>query len=205
MKKLLIAAVTLLLAATINATPVFAYPITVDLITGLFTDNNTGYVFLQMDRYMYQGGMKLSEYVESNNLHLATGDELAALFDDIGTEYENIVPAYDIGYTMSAGEAPNRPTWFMSHGYYDAGNGLFGEATFSTTLVYNIGELINANNSWNMWSIDHDPTQTEWSIGTWAVANHGTMPDPVPEPCTLFLVGAGLTGVAMFRKKFTNI
>ena len=74
----------------------YAYEITLDINKGVFTDNITGYEFLQMDRYVYSGGMKLSEYVAGNGLHLATADELAVLFKDIGV-YGNIIPAYDIG------------------------------------------------------------------------------------------------------------
>lgn len=179
----------------------FPYPITVDKDTGVFTDSNTGYKFLQMDRYMYTGGMTLLDYVKNNKLHLATAKELAVLFVDIGSTYEHIIPAYDIGYTMSTGVSPtpdHGPTWFMSHGYYDAGNGLFGQALFSTTLNYSsTGVLINSSNSWEIDGPYGNPTQPEWFIGTWIVES---MPDPVPEPSTFLLFSFGLIGICFIRR-----
>ena len=178
-----------------------AYPITVDKDTGIFTDNYSGYRFLQMDRYMYTGGMTLLDYVNDNGLHLATANELAVLFANIGSTNEYRLPAYDIGYTMSAGVSPapdHGPTWFMSHGYYDAGNGLFGQALFSTTMHYSsTGEFINSTNSWVIEGPYGNPAQPEWFIGTWAVES---IPSPVPEPSSLLLFSFGLVGICFIRR-----
>jgi PEP-CTERM putative exosortase interaction domain len=165
-----------------------------------FTDPVTGDVYYQPDFLIGQrSNTSVIDFIASNNIRLATRQQVEALFADIGPyTLDMALNGYlnESGPDYTTSHSIGSYATYWSGAYFDDGNGLFGFAYLKVQVDPNGNQtsssLIAPGNS-TASSLSPD-------VGLWAFAD----PQPVPEPGTILSFGIGILGLVIFGRRRHN-
>ena len=176
-----------IIALTLIAT-VQAQAAIIDLAGGQFQDTQTGFTWYDVDYFMGLSVNSVDSLLTNTTYHVATTAEITQLFSNFPTD-QNL--ASIIGYTWSEADGSTE-VFYISHGFFDNGdpNGVGGAVWYwNDWLNLGGGEIFDS-------TVDDRDSAWEW-IGMWVVDSSAA----VPEPPAVFLVGLGLIGLSVIRRK----
>jgi hypothetical protein len=150
---------------------------------GYFLDESTGLVWQDVDNFLDMTCFEIEAQLAGTDWHFATLAELSPILDLVA------------GKTFSE--------WFsiMGGAEYlgeDRINGFFYPGAPGTASGQRLTESRYADYGWEIvgWGASNWNSYHHEVVGAFVVSNN-----PIPEPSTIWLLGAGLIGLAEFKRK----
>ena len=149
---------------------------------GYFLDKSTGFKWVDIDAFSSFSYNDVAGLLATNDFHIATGTELSNMLASAGTiDFDNFASIMGSSSSSTTGGAS------IIWGFYDNGN----PANDPLEQVY----ILSGDTYWNLLSTENKDF-TDAALGAWVVNS-----TPIPIPATVWLLGAGLAGLASFRRK----